>query len=70
LGGVEIYETINQSGKKQRHKKQHRPFRDTEFHEEEREVNNEDQICKIKLEYVFGKEIGISVETCEYEKYG
>ena len=50
-------QTIDNSGKKQRQEYKHRPFRDTEFGEEKRHVQNENQVGQVELKRYFEKHV-------------
>jgi hypothetical protein len=63
-------QTINNARKKQRHKNEHRPFRNTELGEEEGHVQNENQVSQVKLKGHLEKHVGERVQAGEDEKYG
>ena len=63
-------QAINDAGKKQRHEYKHRPFWDTEFGEEKRHVQNENQVGQVELKRHFEKHVRERIQTGENEKYG
>jgi hypothetical protein len=70
LCGIEIDETIKQTGKEERNEKENRPFWHAILHKEEWEVNDENYVGKVELKYTFRQQVGITIDTGENEKYG